>query len=70
MSSTTAACPSCCISCVEWAGVRDRMLQKMEAKELAEQAAREMAASAQGISVWNQVRPWLIKGLRRSLPGY
>ena len=70
MSSTTAACPSCCISCVEWAGERCRILQKLEATELAEQAAREKAASAQGISVWNQVRPGLIRELRRSLPDY
>ena len=39
-------------------------LQKLEAKELAEQARREEAASAQGISVWNQARPCLIEEMR------
>ncbi len=31
------------------------MVQKLTAEELEEQARREKAASAQGVSVWNQV---------------
>ena len=56
MSGLTAACASHCISCMQMAGVRGFPLQKLEAKELAELAKREKAASAQGISVWNQAR--------------
>lgn len=39
-------------------------LQKLEAKELAEQARREKAASAQGVSVWNQACACPIKEMR------
>ena len=45
------------LCCMEMAGVRGYLAQKLEAKELAEQARREKAASVQGISVWNQARP-------------